>query len=304
MFALAIPALTALWVLTEYYEEHTWPSRIASEPHVAGTWDPWLFFVAGIWLIILVIHALRTYLGPPVGPIGRYIRWPMTPAEVGREVERLKPVDGASQSTMRGGRTVSIAPIAGDEMRAKVDEVLNHWPAAGLAVGVVRDRSLAWFHGHGVADVESGTPVDADTRLPHRLDLQDDHGDRGHASVGAGVGRARRPPTTTSRVLAGARQGRLGAGDAARHLLTHTAGVRAVRRPITGSVHRLHLHADLIPTSLRPTAVPARRLSPVPAHRRSASRACDKTRRVRDRERMGAPHTFAPTDAFAVFCAV
>lgn len=70
MFALAIPALTALWVLTEYYEEHTWPTRIASEPHVAGTWDPWLFFVAGIWLIILVIHALRTYLGRAVGPIG------------------------------------------------------------------------------------------------------------------------------------------------------------------------------------------------------------------------------------------
>lgn len=114
--------------------------------------DPWLFFVAGIWLIILVIHALRTYLGRAVGPIGRYIRWPMTPAEVGREVERLKPVDGASQSTMRGGRTLSIAPIAGDEMRARVDEVLNRWPAAGLAVGVVRDGSLAWFHGHGVAD--------------------------------------------------------------------------------------------------------------------------------------------------------
>ena len=90
MFALAIPALTALWVLTEYYEEHTWPSRIASEPGVLVTWDPWLFFVAGIWLIILVILALRTYLGPPVGRIGRCIRWPMTQTEVGREVERLK----------------------------------------------------------------------------------------------------------------------------------------------------------------------------------------------------------------------
>jgi hypothetical protein len=52
VFALAIPALTSLWVLTEYYEEHTWPSRFASDPDVAGTWDPWLFFVAGIWLII------------------------------------------------------------------------------------------------------------------------------------------------------------------------------------------------------------------------------------------------------------
>jgi hypothetical protein len=90
VFAVAIPALTGLWVLTEYYEEHTWPSRFASDPDVAGTWDPWLFFVAGIWLIILVVHALRTYLGPPVGPIGRYIRRPMTQPEVDREVQRLK----------------------------------------------------------------------------------------------------------------------------------------------------------------------------------------------------------------------
>ena len=110
---------------------------------------------------------------------------------------------------------MSIAPIAGDVMRARVDEVLNRWPAAGLAVGVVRDGSLAWFHGHGVADVESGTPVDADTRLPDRLDLQDDHGDRGYATVGAGVGRARRARRRLpSRVLAGARHGRLWAGDA------------------------------------------------------------------------------------------
>lgn len=197
---------------------------------------------------------------------------------------------------------MSIAPIAGDEMRARVDEVLNRWPAAGLAVGVVRDGSLAWFHGHGVADVESGTPVDADTRLPHRLDLQDDHGDRGHAAVGAGVGRARRArrrlPRGYSLVPA-----RAGFGPVTlRHFLTHTAGVRAVRRPITGSVHRLHLRrldphfpapdrrsrAQVVPRS-RPTAG-------------SASRACDKTRRMRDRERNEPPHTFAPTDALAVVC--
>ena len=89
-FALGIPLLAGLWVLTEYYEEHTWPSRFASDPDVAGTWDPWLFFVAGIWLIVLAIHALRTYLGPPIGPIGRYIRRPIPEPEVDREVERLK----------------------------------------------------------------------------------------------------------------------------------------------------------------------------------------------------------------------
>jgi len=94
-FAVGIPALGGLWVLTEYYEEHTWPSRFASAPDVAGTWDPWYFFVAGIWLIILVIHALRTYFGPPVGPVGRYIRRPVTQAEIAREVERLTQADRA-----------------------------------------------------------------------------------------------------------------------------------------------------------------------------------------------------------------
>lgn len=90
VFALGIPILGGVWVLTEYYEEHTWPSRFASAPDVAGTWDPWFFFVAGIWFIVLAIHALRTYFGPPIGPIGRYIRRPATTAEVDREVERLK----------------------------------------------------------------------------------------------------------------------------------------------------------------------------------------------------------------------
>jgi CubicO group peptidase (beta-lactamase class C family) len=56
--------------------------------------------------------------------------------------------------------TASIAEL---ELKTRVAEVLNRWPVAGLAVGVVRDGSLAWFHGHGVADIESGAPVDEDT---------------------------------------------------------------------------------------------------------------------------------------------
>ncbi len=89
-FVLGILILGAVWVLSEYFEEHTWPSRFASAPDVAGTWDPWFFFAAGIWFIILVIHALRTDLGPPVGPLGRYIHRPIAKAELDREVERLK----------------------------------------------------------------------------------------------------------------------------------------------------------------------------------------------------------------------
>jgi hypothetical protein len=88
VYAIVTPLLGILWVLTEYYEEHTWPSRFASDPDVAGTWDPWFFFVAGIWLLILAFHGLRTYLGPALGPIGRYIRRPIGQAELDREIER------------------------------------------------------------------------------------------------------------------------------------------------------------------------------------------------------------------------
>ncbi|HEU4491434.1 MAG TPA: serine hydrolase domain-containing protein, partial [Jiangellales bacterium] len=112
-----------------------------------------------------------------------------------------------------------------------VHGVLNRWPVAGLAVGVVRDGELAWFHGHGVADVESGRPVDEDTvfrigsitktmtavavmQLVERgvLDLDAPAADylRGYSL------RPAKPTFAPVRV---------------RHLLTHTAGVRAVRGP-------------------------------------------------------------------------
>lgn len=51
-------------------------------------------------------------------------------------------------------------PIA---MSTKVAELLHRWPAAGLAVAVIRDGDLGWFHGHGVADVTSKAAVTADT---------------------------------------------------------------------------------------------------------------------------------------------
>jgi CubicO group peptidase (beta-lactamase class C family) len=49
------------------------------------------------------------------------------------------------------------------QLRGKFAEVLDRWPSAGLAVGVVRDRSLEWFFGHGVADVGSKEPITQDT---------------------------------------------------------------------------------------------------------------------------------------------
>ena len=59
-------------------------------PTSPGRGTPWLFFVAGLWLLLLAGHAVRTYLGPPIGPLGRYIRRPIPPAELDREVERLR----------------------------------------------------------------------------------------------------------------------------------------------------------------------------------------------------------------------
>ena len=115
------------------------------------------------------------------------------------------------------------------EMRTRIGEVLNRWPTAGLAVGVVRDGSLAWFHGHGVADIESGTRVDENTvfRIASitktitaiavmqlweqgLVDLDAPASDylRAYRLIPARAG-LRRPTL--------------------RHLLTHTAGVRAVR---------------------------------------------------------------------------
>jgi CubicO group peptidase (beta-lactamase class C family) len=116
-------------------------------------------------------------------------------------------------------------------LEVKVAEVLGQWPVAGLAVGVIRDGSLAWFHGCGVADIASGTPVTEDTvfRIASvtktitavavmqlweqgQVDLDAPAGDylRAYRLILAKPGF--RPPTV-------------------RHLLTHTAGVRAVRKP-------------------------------------------------------------------------
>ena len=49
------------------------------------------------------------------------------------------------------------------DLPTTVAEVLYRWPSAGLAVGVVRDGSLEWFLGHGVADIASKEPITQDT---------------------------------------------------------------------------------------------------------------------------------------------
>jgi CubicO group peptidase (beta-lactamase class C family) len=64
----------------------------------------------------------------------------------------------------KSGSAGQVLSGAGDlEMKARVEEILNRHPAVGLAVGVIRDGSLAFFYGHGAADLASGTPVTEDT---------------------------------------------------------------------------------------------------------------------------------------------
>jgi len=53
--------------------------------------------------------------------------------------------------------------IAEHDMKARVSEILNRWPAVGLAVGVVRNGRLEFFCGHGVADIASNTPITENT---------------------------------------------------------------------------------------------------------------------------------------------
>jgi len=118
-----------------------------------------------------------------------------------------------------------IPAIDEQAMRARIDRILNRRPAVGLAVGVIRDGRLELFHGHGLADIASRTPITEDTvfrigsitktvtaialmQLVQQglVDLDAPAGDslRAYALVPAKTGH--RPATV-------------------RHLLTHTAGL-------------------------------------------------------------------------------
>jgi CubicO group peptidase (beta-lactamase class C family) len=55
------------------------------------------------------------------------------------------------------------AAIDEPALNARIASILNRWPAVGLAVGIVRNGSLEFFHGHGVADMASKAPITEDT---------------------------------------------------------------------------------------------------------------------------------------------
>jgi CubicO group peptidase (beta-lactamase class C family) len=59
--------------------------------------------------------------------------------------------------------TMAVAGIDALELEARVGGIPNRWPTVGLAVGVVRDRRLECFSGHGLADIATSSPVTQDT---------------------------------------------------------------------------------------------------------------------------------------------
>jgi CubicO group peptidase (beta-lactamase class C family) len=58
---------------------------------------------------------------------------------------------------------MAMSEIDQEQMQARVNQILNRWPAVGLALGVVRDGSLEFFSAHGLADIASETPITEDT---------------------------------------------------------------------------------------------------------------------------------------------
>jgi CubicO group peptidase (beta-lactamase class C family) len=137
----------------------------------------------------------------------------------------IKTRSGKSRGRLAGG------VIDESELKARVNETLNRWPTVGLAVGVVRDGRLAFFRGHGLADIAPYTPVTEDTvfRIASitktftaiavmqlweqgLIDLDAPANDylRAYKLIPA---RASFRPATV------------------RHLLTHTAGIREVLHP-------------------------------------------------------------------------
>lgn len=126
------------------------------------------------------------------------------------------------------------------DVRAIVAEVLNRRPVAGLTVAVVHRGSPVWLYTHGLADVERGVSVDEDTVFRIGSITKTMTAIAVMQLVEQGVLDLDAP---VERYL---RSFRLLPADAGfhpatvRHLLTHTAGVRAVRsatdllRPVLG----------------------------------------------------------------------
>ena len=161
--------------------------------------------------------------------------------------------------SLTNGRARLAAELPDAELHAKVSEIRDRRPAVGLALGVVRDGRLAFFHGHGLADIPTGTPITEDTvfRIASLTKLFTAIAvmqllEQGRIDLDA-------PATNYLRAYqlvpaeAGWRPATM------RHLLTHTAGIPDVRR-----VSDL-LHAGLTPSDGRPPILNVEFGKPLPS---------------------------------------
>src|SRR5215208_3692648 len=69
---------------------------------------------------------------------------------------QIRPHEGEHSTYAYGG-------IDDRELKATIAQVLDRWPCAGMAVAVITEGGLTWFHGHGLADVAAKTPITEDT---------------------------------------------------------------------------------------------------------------------------------------------
>ncbi|HEU4463521.1 MAG TPA: serine hydrolase domain-containing protein, partial [Gemmatimonadota bacterium] len=152
------------------------------------------------------------------------------------------------------------APDVGEVgLRRRIDEILNRRPAVGLAVGVVRDGRPMFFHGHGLADITSRTPITEDTvfrvgsvtKLFTAIAVMQ-LWERGLVDLDAPADAYLRA-YRLDRERAGWRPATL------RHLLTHTSGIPEVRG--IGDL----LHSSLTPAGGRPATLSVRFGDPLPS---------------------------------------
>ena len=76
-FVLGMAVLTPIWALVEWQANGGFERW--SDDSNPGDWEPWILYVALVWVLVLGIMALRTYLDRPA-----------TEAEIDRQVERLR----------------------------------------------------------------------------------------------------------------------------------------------------------------------------------------------------------------------
>lgn len=132
-----------------------------------------------------------------------------------------------------GGRIPPLQ-ISDSDFRWRIGEILNRWPAVGLAVGLIRGGDLAMFQSHGFANLTSRAPITPDTVFRVASITKTFTAiavmqlwEQGLVDLDAPAGNYLRAFRLVPR-----RPG-LGA-PTLRHLLTHTSGIPEVRKPWDG----------------------------------------------------------------------